>query len=151
MSGICFFIGSRDTPSEVIPFLSSAIEKVITEHHVTLFVTGGRGRFDRMAAECVQKMKERYPQIRLCLMLAYHPAEHPSVYPLPPGYDESWYPLERPVPARVAIARVNRWMIGHSSVCIACAAHPGNARRMLELAARRAARSELILIDLSSS
>ena len=147
MQQTCFFVGNRDAPQELREELSKAVEEVIDRYQVELFVTGGRGRFDRMAAETVQQLRGKYPRIRLCLLLAYHPAERPAS--LPPGYDESFYPLEKAVPARYAIMRVNRWMLAHCPVCIAGALLPGNARRMLEYARRRAQRGEMILIELT--
>lgn len=149
MQQTCFFVGNSDAPQELREELSKAVEEVIDRYQVELFVTGGRGHFDRMAAETVQQLRSKYPRIRLCLLLAYHPAERPSL--LPPGYDESFYPLEKTVPARYAIMRVNRWMLAHCSVCIAGALLPGNARKMLEYARRRAQRDEMALIELTGS
>ena len=36
----CFFIGHRDTPDSLLPALSDAVEKCITEHGVEQFVVG---------------------------------------------------------------------------------------------------------------
>lgn len=146
MQRICFFIGNRDAPPELYEDLLRAAEWAITQEKVTLFVTGGRGRFDAMAAQAVQALRVCYPQVRLCLLLAYHPAERPVQ--LPRGYDESLYPLEKPVPARWAIARVNRHMISNCNVCIGYAPFPGNAQKILQYAHRRAGKSHMICIDL---
>ena len=147
MQQVCFFIGNRDASPMLWGAVCDAVESAIVKHHVELFVTGGRGRLDRMAAQAVQKLKLKYPNIRLCLLLAYHPSERPVF--LPQGYDESFYPLERPVPARFAIARVNRYMMDHSTVCIAYAAFPGHARNMLAYARQLVRTGRLAVIDLS--
>ena len=146
MQRMCFFIGNRDAPQELQTELCATVEEAITRYHAVVFVTGGRGRFDAMAAETVKHLRIKYPRIRLCLLLAYHPAERPVL--LPAGYDESLYPLEKSVPAKYAITHVNRWMLRHCAVCIAGAILPGTARKMLEYARRRAKKGEMTLVEL---
>ena len=68
----------------------------------------------------------------LRLLLAHHPVERKRE--LPPGFDESVYPLDRSVPARRAIDRANRKMIAGCSVCIGYASLPGHARNYLSYA-----------------
>ena len=59
--------------------------------------------FDRMAARAVIAAKQHHPQVRLTMLLAYHPGERPVT--LPSGFDGSLYPpgMEN-VPRRFAIA-----------------------------------------------
>lgn len=86
---VCFFIGHRDTPEHVYPALEQAVEQLITQG-VTEFYVGNHGSFDRMAARAVIAAKQHHPQVRLTMLLAYHPGERPVT--LPSGFDGSLYP-----------------------------------------------------------
>src|SRR5699024_12606643 len=59
----------------------------ITEYGITDFVVGHYGRFDSLAALVLGRAKERHPEIRLTLLLPYHPAEHP--FPKPESFDDT--------------------------------------------------------------
>ena len=119
---VCFFIGHRDTPEHVYPALEQAVEQLITQG-VTEFYVGNHGSFDRMAARGVIAAKQHHPQVRLTMLLAYHPGERPVT--LPSGFDGSLYPpgMEN-VPRRFAIPRANRWMVGHCTPLVADVTHP---------------------------
>ena len=101
----CFFIGHRDAPESICPALCDAVEQHIVEYGVTEFMIGNYGSFDHMACRAVAQMKERYPQIRLTLLLAYPPVKMNK----PSGVDELYYPegLEA-TPRRYAIVRANQ-------------------------------------------
>ena len=106
----CFFIGHREAPAEVLAMLSEAIEYHIARFHVTEFVVGNYGGFDRLAAKALVEAKKRHPQIVVSMLIPYHPAER-SV-DIPSGFDNSFYPpgMEN-VPRRLAIVRANRYMV----------------------------------------
>ena len=132
----CFFIGHREASVEVLPALTEAVERHITEYGVTEFIVGNYGGFDRMAAKVVIAAKERYPEIILSMLIPYHPAERP-IEP-PQGFDNTFYPpgMEK-VPRRLAIVRANRYMVDHVDYLIAYAWHPAsNARDLVEYAQR---------------
>ena len=105
----CFLIGHRDAPFELRDRLKQAIDTAITEHGIEEFVVGHYGGFDRLAAVCLAEMKQRHPEIRLVLLLPYHPAERR--FELPRGFDASFYPpgMET-VPQRLAVVRANEYM-----------------------------------------
>ena len=137
----CFFIGHRETPSDVLPALTEAIERHIVECGVTEFIVGNYGSFDRMAAKAVIAAKEQHPGITLSMLIPYHPAEQPIK--APPGFDNSFYPpgMEK-VPRRLAIVRANRYMVDHVDYLIAYAWHPAsNARDLVEYAKKREQRN----------
>ena len=46
--GVCFFIGHREAGSELIPALTEAVERHITEYGVTSFIVGHYGNFDKL-------------------------------------------------------------------------------------------------------
>ena len=128
---VCFFIGHRDTPEHVYPALEQAVEQLITQG-VTEFYVGNHGSFDRMAARGVIAVKQHHPQVRLTMLLAYHPGERPVT--LPSGFDGSLYPpgMEN-VPRRFAIPRANRWMVEHGTHLVAYVTHPAsNAGKVVE-------------------
>ena len=133
----CFFIGHRETPSDIFPALLDAVEHHIIHHGVTEFIVGNYGNFDHLSAKAVIAAKAHYPEITLVMLVPYHPAERPIK--LPQGFDNSFFPpgLEK-VPRRFAIVRANQYMIDHVDHLIAYAWHPAsNARNLVELAKKR--------------
>lgn len=116
-TGKCFFIGHTDTPEDIYPGLSSAIERQITQNNVTEFYVGNHGRFDVLAYRALQVAKRKYPYILCYLVLAYHPG---TVHVAPPvDFNGIFYPLVKSVPARYTIPRANRAMVDFCDVLIA--------------------------------
>lgn len=74
----CFFIGHREASEEIYPALYAAVEQHILEYGVTEFIVGHYGGFDRLAASAVKEAKRFYPEVKLILLLPYHPAERPT-------------------------------------------------------------------------
>ena len=129
----CFFIGHRDAPESLLAAVRAAAEGLIREKGVSDFYVGSRGSFDRLAAKAVRELRERYPEVRLYLVLAYLP---PAGWTLPEGFTGSVFPegLER-APRRFAILRANRAMADSCEYLIAYAPHAaGNARKVAEYA-----------------
>ena len=130
----CFFIGHREASEEIFPALYAAVEQHIVEYGVTEFIVGHYGGFDRLAASAVKEAKHFYPEVKLTLLLPYHPAERPI--PTPDGFDSTFYPpgMES-VPRKIAIVRANRYVVDHVDYLIAYAWHPAsNARKLVEYA-----------------
>ena len=117
MMKTCFLIGHRDAPFMIREKLEKAIAAAITEYGVTEFVVGQYGAFDQMAASCLVEAKKAHSEIRLVLLLPYHPSERAVV--LPAGFDGSFYPpgMEA-VPRRLAIVRANEYMAKHCDLLI---------------------------------
>lgn len=127
----CFFIGHRDAPESIYPELAQTVEQLI-EQGVTDFYVGHYGNFDRLAARAVIAAKKQHSEVRLTMLLPYHPAEREVV--LPAGFDGSLYPpgMEK-VPRRFAIFRANRWMVEHCTHLVAYVTHPAsNAGKVVE-------------------
>ena len=137
----CFFIGHRETSSEILPALTEAVEKHIAEYGVTEFIVGNYGGFDHIAAKAVIAAKELHPGITLSMLIPYHPAERPMEPP--PGFDNTFYPPDmEKVPRKLAIVRANRYMVDHVDYLIAYAWHPAsNARDLVEYAQKREQRN----------
>lgn len=143
----CFFIGHRETSSEIFPALLDAVLHHIAYHGVTEFIVGNYGNFDRLSAKAVITAKAHYPEITLSMLIPYHPAERPIK--LPQDFDNSFFPpgMEK-VPRKFAIVRANQYMIHHVDHLIAYAWHPAsNARELVELAKKREAKG-LITVTL---
>ena len=128
----CFLIGHRDVPYDLRKKLEKAIAAAITKYGVTEFVVGQYGAFDKMAAVCLAEAKKAHPELRLLLLLTYHPSERAVV--LPAGFDGSFYPpgMEA-VPRRLAIVRANEYMAKHCDLLIGYAvlqnSNPGRIMR----------------------
>ena len=133
---ICFFIGHREASDELLPALTKAVERHITEYGVASIMVGRYGNFDKLAARAVIDAKKRHRSVTLTLLLPYHPFDRPI--PTPEGFDGTFYPpgMET-VPKRIAIVRANRYMVENSSHLIAYAWHPAsNALELVEYAQR---------------
>ena len=133
----CFFIGHRETMGDVFPQLIDAIERHITQYGVDEFVVGHYGGFDRVVIRALTTVKAYHPEIKLLLLIPYHPSERPIE--APPCFDGTFYPpgMEQ-VPRKYAIVNANRYMIDHAEYLIAYVWHPAsNARELMEYAKKR--------------
>jgi hypothetical protein len=143
--GTCFLIGHRDAADWLLSPLSAAVERHITEMGVTEFVVGHYGAFDRLAARAIRQAKQKYPDVRLTLLLPYYGRAGEG------QYDDSFFPpgLET-VPKRCAIPRANRYMIDHSDYLISYAWQPGsNTNKLTEYARRREKRGLICVTELA--
>ena len=146
----CFFIGHREASEEIYPTLYAAVEQHIVEYGVTEFIVGHYGGFDRLAALAVKEAKRFYPEVKLTLLLPYHPAERPIS--TPDGFDSTFYPpgMES-VPRKIAIVRANRYVVDHVDYLIAYAWYPAsNARELVEYARKREKKGSLIITLIKS-
>lgn len=145
----CFFIGHRDAGMEVFSALQTEVERHIVAYGVHKFYVGNYGSFDHMAARAVIKAKEKHPEVRLYMVLPYHPAvRRVSV---PPGFDGSYFPEKQEnVPPRLAIIRANEQMVCSCDYLIAHVKYPsGGAGKVLEIALRRQKRGQICVTNLS--
>ena len=136
----CFFIGHREADDRLLPRLELVVDRLIQEDGVRYFYVGGYGGFDRVAAAAVRRMKQKYPDITLMLVLPYHPAERPTE--ASDGFDGTYHPdgLES-TPKRYAIVRANKIMVDACDWQVCYVRHgAGNSRKLLEYAQRRAER-----------
>ena len=143
----CFFIGHREAAEEIYPALYAAVEQHIVEYGVTEFIVGHYGGFDRLAASAVKAAKHLYPDVKLILLLPYHPAEQPIS--TPDGFDSTFYPpgMEG-VPRKAAIIRANRYVVDHVDYLIAYVWHPASSARELVEYARKRLRTLCLSITL---
>lgn len=137
----CFMFGHSDCPNNMLPKIEEAIEEFYLMG-VTDFYVGSRGQFDRVAAFAVKCAKHRHPDMRLFLVLSYHPAERPVC--LWDGFDGSYYPPLENIPRPYAIVRSNQFMINHSDYLLCYVKHIGNAKNFLDYAQKRKAENQIL-------
>ena len=130
----CFLFGHADCPDHVLPRLEQSIETAVS-NGVTNFYVGNRGAFDRLAATAVKRAKQKFPGVRLYLLLAYHPAERTPESS--DGFDGTYYPLEKTPPRRFAIVRANEAMLRQADHVICYVDHVGNTRKLFAIAQKR--------------
>lgn len=150
MAKICFLFGHRNAPYELRPEIEKAVERHYREHGIQHFVVGQYGAFDGMAATAAKAVRERYEDMRLSLLIPYHPAIRPVE--TPKGFDGTLYPegMES-VPLKFTIVRANQYMVKRADSIICYVKHFGNTRELLEQARRLEQREELYIENLAEN
>lgn len=133
----CFFAGHRDAPSDIFPQLLESVYQSVQNQRIQEFIVGNHGNFDYLAAQAVLKVKEKYPAIKLFLLLPYYSANINQI--LPQGFDGTYYPPDmEKVPQRFAIVTANRYVAAHSDYLIAYVWQVGsNSAKLVEYAKRK--------------
>lgn len=132
---VCFLFGHATTPPEAIDKVKAVAQRHYEEFGIRTFIVGNRGNFDSYAATAIKALKQKYSDITLLLLLAYHPAER-SV-DLTEGFDNAFYPPIENVPRQYAIARANKYMVDTADSLICYVDRIGNSRYLLAYAQRR--------------
>ena len=133
---VCFMTGHAQASEELLPEVIWVAERLINEFSVTEFLVGRYGDFDRLAAQAIRELKQRYPDIRLSLLLPYYVSDGRTE--TVSEYDGTVYPegLEN-VPYRYAIVRANQWAVdGAAHLLVYHRYTTGNTHRLLEYARR---------------
>lgn len=138
---IITFCGHRDfvETAEAENQLTMFLEKYARENVRLVCYNGGYGNFDYFAAKCVQRLQERYSNIRNCLILPYIDQTFlDRIEIFKNHFDETIYPPLETVPRKYAIIRRNEWMIDSTDIIIAYVKYSwGGAARTLEYAKRK--------------
>ena len=128
----CTFFGHRECFGLDSRALLQAIEDLIVQG-VDTFYVGNQGQFDSIVYSCLKQLRKEHPRIRVCVVLAYLPAEKSE-------YDDmtdTMYPEIEGHP-KFAIERRNRWMIDHSDFLLCYINHTwGGAYKFARLAKNR--------------
>ena len=134
MSKICCFTGHRDIEKISASVLYTRLEKTIVDlienEGVTDFRAGGARGFDSMAALAVLAMKEKYPQIKLHLILPckaqadYFRAFDKKVYKYTLAHADSVVYVSERYYSSVMFDR-NRKLVDGADVCVAFLNHLG--------------------------
>ena len=109
------FCGHRtlEHPVQVKSWLREVVCDLIGQG-ANIFLLGGYGAFDLMAAQIVHELKAEFPDIESTLVLAYLSTDVDLRL-----YDNSLYPPLEDVPPRYAISRRNRWLVENSDIVVA--------------------------------
>ena len=115
------FTGHRELPTDDLPEISKRLEDTLVtliEQGYRYFGAGGALEFDTLAAQVVLRLRERYPQIRLILVLPClnqtrgWPQENIDTYEeIKRCYTSEHY-------FRGCMQKRNRHLVDNSSVCI---------------------------------
>ena len=112
--------------------LKSEIEKAIKKGE-SIFLLGGYGKFDLLAAYAIKELKIKYPYIKSILVIPYLNRIYDKNL-----YDESIYPSLENFPKKFAIIKRNEWTVNKSDIIIAYVEHNwGGAAKTLEYAYKK--------------
>lgn len=118
---ICMFCGHKDIFNEykISEKITDNLIDLIENKKVHTFYSGGMGNFDKLCEKCVRKLKNKYPVIRLCLIIPYMSKKilqnSEYYYQM---YDEISEPDLGDVFYKRAIEKRNRWMVDNSDYII---------------------------------
>lgn len=122
----CCFTGHRDLPMEDINQIAEQLEKVLVElikKGYKYFCAGGALGFDTLAEQTVLNLKEKYPDIRLILVLPCVTQskswgkEDQAIYEkIKEEADKIVYTSEKYV--RGCMHKRNRHLVDNSSMCV---------------------------------
>lgn len=127
-------------PKEVRAWLYETVEQLIGQG-ADMFLLGGYGAFDRIAASVVWDLKQKYPHVQSVLVKPYLAREMDESQ-----YDWTVYPALETIPPRYAISHRNRYMVEEADLVIAYVLHGwGGAAQTLEYAKQK--RKTIVLYE----
>ena len=119
-------------PDQVREWLTDKVGQLI-DLGADMFLLGGYGMFDRMAASVVAQMKKRYHHVQSVPVKPYLDREMDET-----GYDWTVYPALEHIPRRYAITHRNRYMVDNAVFVVAYVTHGwGGAAKTLEYANKK--------------
>ena len=126
------FTGHRTLPEAELPEITGRLEDVLTsliEQGYRYFGAGGALGFDTLAAQTILRLRERYPQIRLILVLPCRnqargwPRSDIYIYEeIKRRADKVTYTSESYFQG--CMQKRNRHLVDNSSVCVCCLTKP---------------------------
>lgn len=118
---VCCCFGHRFVYSPIESLLEQVLIRLITDHGVTTFMSGGMGDFDCKFEKAVRSLKHHFPQLRLILVKPYFTKdinEYGKLYYQ--LYDDVIIPDELAnVHYKAAIGKRNQWMAEQCDYCVA--------------------------------
>lgn len=138
----CCFAGHSDYhyTDELYHQLILLIEKLITQENVLEFLIGNYGAFDRLCAQAVRSLKNRYPDIQSNLVIPYLTADITN--------NQEWYAdrfdrilladLPENTPKKLQILKCNEYLVNRSDVIICYTVYSwGGAAKTVEYAKKK--------------
>lgn len=135
---ICCFCGHRDCDSLMREQIKEKITDLIENQGITVFYSGGMGNFDMLCGSVVREFKQKYEDIRLCLVAPYMTKKlNTDRAYYNEMYDEIIIPDLGEVHYKRAITERNKWMVDQSDVVLCYVTRSsGGAYTMREYAAK---------------
>lgn len=135
---ICSFFGHHDySYCNQQENLTKIIVDLIENYGVTDFYCGFRGNFDELCSTIISKLKLNYKNIKLSMVLSYHPSKKEDNFQ-PLYIDDSVYLLNRYVPPALAIIETNKMMVDCSDFIVCGVKYTfGGANTAIEYAERK--------------
>ncbi|MBQ8503670.1 MAG: hypothetical protein IJ491_05260 [Clostridia bacterium] len=131
---ICAFFGHRSCPFAVEETLEEEIEKLLLSADVDTFYVGNKGAFDRFVQSALRNIKERYPYIKMFIVLDYIPTQKVEFE----GFEIIIPDSIENVPKRFIMSYRNKWMINECDVAIVyCVYTVGNTQRHVDMLKRK--------------
>lgn len=132
---ICSFFGHRSIPKDIGELIKKSIADLIeAEPSDITFYVGNKGGFDRVVQYSLAQLREKYPEIKVFVVLDYLPVEKDNYFNLPTIMPDGF---ER-VPKRFAMSHRNKWMIEQCDLAIVyCENIPSNTRKYIEMLKRK--------------
>ncbi len=149
----CCFTGHRDIPPEILPALAAKLEAVVLEliaDGIRYFYAGGALGFDTLAAETVLRLRDQFPQIQLILALPCREQTRGWSAASVERYGSILRRANKVIYTsehynRGCMQRRNRFMVDHSTVCVAyCTRAAGGSAYTLQYARKSGLRILLV-------
>ena len=137
----CCFAGHNMVYNETQKnVLIKECEKLILKYNVNEFLVGNYGSFDKLVSNVIRMLKEKYPKVKLNLILPYltkEISENKKYYYK--SYDELIIPdISENVPIRYRIIKANEYMVDNSDFLICYISHYfGGAAKTYSFAVRK--------------
>ena len=141
-SNVCSIFGHSEfiITSDIEEKLTNALEICINILNIYTFYVGGYGDFDKLSTYVLNKLKIKYPQIKIILVYAYlnNNLHNSDKIFINEHYDCTIYPNIEHIPKRYAIIERNKWIVKESSFIIFFVKHSwGGASKMLDYAKKK--------------
>ena len=139
MEKICSFCGHGkewDLPMDIDIRIEVAVSDLISKN-VNVFYSGGMGAFDSKCEAVILKLKQKYKDLKLILIIPYLTKTLDDISKAK-KYDEIIFPDLGRVHYKSAIQKRNRWMIDRSDFLLSYVKNStGGARQSFEYAKRK--------------
>ena len=132
---ICSFFGHKKVPDGLGAVLEGELSAMIeyAKSDITFYV-GDKGQFDRLVQMTLVSLKDKYPDIKVYVILDYIPVGYKNYFGLPTIVPET---VER-APKRFAMSYTNRWMINECDLAVVYYCDvTGNTRKHTDMLRRK--------------
>lgn len=131
----CTFVGNSRITENIEEVLRENLIDLIENRNVDTFLVGNHGRFDSIVYEELEKLKEKYSNIKTYVVVAYKPSKNDIIYEI---YPEVIYPKSvRFATFKSAIPIRNKWMIEKSDMVLCYVKYKRNAFKFVEMAKQK--------------